>query len=453
MPFVREKGGQILVVRSVRTPEKGVRQQILTRVSSMDLLAKIVEGDGVARWEADLAWRHPEIVDWNWSAIRTSLAAALRRFRRSVVRQVRGHAATDRALEQLVAGISTLTRARDEDRAFLERVRPKLDHLRAELERLLDSPARDDNQKKELHMMNHTQESDTEADRLFDAGMEHWWDGDRARACPLFRRALRSDPGHVDAHVHLGIAAFERGRKAVAEKHYLTALASGEKALVRDGKEVHWGQYENRPYLRALGNLGLVRRAQRRWKDALQIHERMLLLNPNDNQGARYLLCEERLRSGDVAGAMRENPDGDDPGALFSRALAHIVGQAEPRALGVALLQAFGANRYVAPMLLGEPWQRLDGFHGSNLAEPECAAEYVEMCADLWREAPTSASVLRFWWKAGPVIAWRADIDACIVDLGKLEAGPARHDVVSRFFAMRDELAIRDVARRVLRAE
>lgn len=74
---------------------------------------------------------------------------------------------------------------------------------------------------------------------------------------------------------------------------------------------------------------------------------------------------------------------------------------------GEPLLTGFAANRYVAPMLLGEGWKRLDAFHGTNMAEPEWADDVVKAQADLWHAVPCGAELLRFWWCAASVVTWR----------------------------------------------
>jgi tetratricopeptide (TPR) repeat protein len=137
------------------------------------------------------------------------------------------------------------------------------------------------------------------ADDLFDDGMEHWWDGDRRGALKVFRRVLEIDPRHADAHNHLGIASLDARKLKVAEQHFRAAVDGGERHLERDGARVPWGIIENRPYLRGLGNLALVLAEQRRWPEALAVHQQMLRLNPDDNQGVRWLIGVEHLRVGD----------------------------------------------------------------------------------------------------------------------------------------------------------
>ncbi len=84
-------------------------------------------------------------------------------------------------------------------------------------------------------------------------------------------------------------------------------------------------------------------------------------------------------------------------GCAFGLALAKHRAQGPAADIGEALLIGFAANRYVAPMLLGESWERLDAFHGTNMAEPEWAHDVIVAQADLWQTVPRGAALLRFW--------------------------------------------------------
>ena len=55
---------------------------------------------------------------------------------------------------------------------------------------------------------------------------------------------------------------------------------------------LRWGQIDNRPFLRCLHGLGLCRWVLEDFQGARSIFERMLWLNPGDNQGARFCLAE-----------------------------------------------------------------------------------------------------------------------------------------------------------------
>ena len=154
-----------------------------------------------------------------------------------------------------------MSRARPGDRRVLEVVRPSLSDLANTIDQALrrswdlTTPLQ---KKKEPSMASEDTISNEEADDIFDEGMEHWWAGDRRTACRFFRRALKIDSEHADAHNHLGIDMMDKGRLEEAEKRYEAAIEGGQRHLVRDHGLVEWGHLENRPYLRALGNLALL---------------------------------------------------------------------------------------------------------------------------------------------------------------------------------------------------
>ncbi len=289
------------------------------------------------------------------------------------------------------------------------------------------------------------------ADETFDEGMERWWAGDRRGAAKLFRRALELDPQHADAHNHLGIVSLEARKLKAAEQHFRAAIDGGQRHLERDGTEAHWGFVANRPYLRGLANLALVFVEQKKWAEALAIHKQMLKLNPNDNQGVRYLIGAECLRVGDNDGAVNalEKCLHEDVGCAFVLALARLRAGGGSAEIGEALVTGFAANRYVAPMLLGETWVRLDAFHGTNMAEPEWAHDVIGAQADLWQAVPRGAELLRFWWMAPPIAIWRRELDEIMVRLKDLPVSSERSAVVSEWSALRSEETIRELVRTV----
>jgi tetratricopeptide (TPR) repeat protein len=130
-------------------------------------------------------------------------------------------------------------------------------------------------------------------DYLFDRGMDHLWAGWSLRAEVYYREALRIDPGHADAWVHLGNRRFDEGRVAEALAHYQRGQTAAEARTVGDPARypgLFWGDVDSRPFMRALHGRGLCLWRLGRRDDARQVFVRMLELNPNDNQGVRFLL-------------------------------------------------------------------------------------------------------------------------------------------------------------------
>ncbi len=57
---------------------------------------------------------------------------------------------------------------------------------------------------------------------------------------------------------------------------------------------LQWGSIRNRPYLRCMNGYGLCLWRLGRGVDAGAVFDRILALNPNDNQGARFSLFDVR---------------------------------------------------------------------------------------------------------------------------------------------------------------
>lgn len=73
-----------------------------------------------------------------------------------------------------------------------------------------------------------------------------------------------------------------------AEELYRTAINAGEMKF-EEATENPWGYVTNRPYMRALFKYGVWLYERERFSEASQLFNHLLELNPEDNQGARYL--------------------------------------------------------------------------------------------------------------------------------------------------------------------
>ena len=133
------------------------------------------------------------------------------------------------------------------------------------------------------------------------------------------RRRVRAPHGNVgtdlrciDAHAHLGNLEFERSPER-AIVHYEIGIRIGELSLPPgfDGVLV-WGRIYNRPFLRCLHGYGLCLWRLGKFAEAQQVFERLLSLNPNDNQGVRF--CWEDVRKGRTWEEMRERDEAADAG-------------------------------------------------------------------------------------------------------------------------------------------
>lgn len=120
--------------------------------------------------------------------------------------------------------------------------------------------------------------------------------GDHEGARELLMEVLCTDLRCIDAHAHLGNLVFKRSPKQ-AIVHYEIGIRIGELSLPPDFDGVLvWGRIYNRPFLRCLRGYGLCLWRLGKFAEAQQVFERILSLNPNDNQGVRF--CWEDVRHG-----------------------------------------------------------------------------------------------------------------------------------------------------------
>lgn len=427
MPFVRRKRDRVLLVHSARSREDGkVRQVTLATFGSPGELVEAL--DHWERWHTAVAWRHPDL-EWNWSRIRERLEAELAPWaadHAEVIDRKAGRIL--RICDELVALIAEPDAVRVPQRQALLELRGRLAALSLEPEPT--TPPEDPPMTPALL-------DPTPADRLFEAAMEHRWGGNATAAHRLFREVLELDPHYSDVHNSLGIDALERQELDIAEAHFRTAIEGGARHLHADGTGLlDWGWVENRPFLRGHANLALVLRERRDWEGAAAIHTQMMQFNPSDNQGVRFLIGEEHHHLGDLERARvayERALEASDPGTAFSYALVlHQLGRHDE--VSRPLLRGFAENRYIAPVLFGDPWTRLDAPHGTSDAEPEYAQDYVDRMGELWYADPTALDPLADWWNAAPVRAWMRAMDDIRVQLRDLRPGEERSRLVRELF-------------------
>lgn len=118
--------------------------------------------------------------------------------------------------------------------------------------------------------------------------------GDRDGARQILIKLCQADLRCLDAHAHFGNLAFNFSPKE-AIRHYQVGVRIGELSLGADFDGLlPWGYIDNRPFLRCMSGLGLCLWRLNRFAEAKLLFERMLWLNPSDNQGVRFLIDEVR---------------------------------------------------------------------------------------------------------------------------------------------------------------
>lgn len=224
-------------------------------------------------------------------------------------------------------------------------------------------------------------------DLIYDA-----WETQSARQrVKLAREALALSPDCADAYVLLAEETAKNAHEAL--DLYQEAVKAGERAIGPEAFEElkgdFWGALETRPYMRA--RLGL---AQTLWElgsqqEAIEHLTDMLRLNPNDNQGIRYLLMSWLLQTGDDAAARKLHAKYRGEGSahwLYSGAL--LAFRRGDRRASERLKRALRQNPFVPAYLLRRRRlpRRLPAYMG--FGDDSEAQVYVSAAMEEWRRTP-----------------------------------------------------------------
>jgi tetratricopeptide (TPR) repeat protein len=212
-------------------------------------------------------------------------------------------------------------------------------------------------------------EGGTPAQQAQDLIYEAAQTGDPRRRAEMARRALELWSDCADAYVMLAEAAPDH-REAL--RLYEQGVAAGERALgpraFQEDVGHFWGILETRPYMRARVGLAQHLWMQGRREEAVGHLQDMLRLNPNDNQGLRYVLA------GWLGNLRRE---GDTPAA---------------RKL---LKAALKANKHVVPYITGESLPPLELPGAYSPGDESEAIIYVHESLPGWKETPGAVDWVR----------------------------------------------------------
>lgn len=121
--------------------------------------------------------------------------------------------------------------------------------------------------------------------------------GDIGTACQILHETLAEDLRCIDAHAHLGNLEFEVNEsvfayRKTAKRHYEVGIKIAELSFSSDFHDLlPWCYVNNRPYLRCLHGYGLCLYREGNLEEAKTVFEKILWLNPEDNQGVRVLLA------------------------------------------------------------------------------------------------------------------------------------------------------------------
>jgi tetratricopeptide (TPR) repeat protein len=210
----------------------------------------------------------------------------------------------------------------------------------------------------------------------------------------LARKALGISPLCADAYVLLA----EEAARSVEEARdlYAKGVEAGELALGPEGfaeyDEHFWGFLETRPYMRARVGLALMLLKLGDEDGAMGHFREMLRLNPNDNQGIRYLLAGCLLRCGEDAPLKELLASYEGEGSafwLYTGALLAFRDGGENDKQAVKLVrEAWRANEHVPGILAGTRPPAPSAGSYITMGGPDEATDYVTECGAAWHCTP-----------------------------------------------------------------
>ena len=231
--------------------------------------------------------------------------------------------------------------------------------------------------------------SDDATAKAQDVMYEAWERNTSRSRIALARKALGISPLCADAYVLL---AEEAQSIEEARDLYAKGVEAGELALGPRGFKEYaghfWGFLETRPYMRARAGLASTLVQLGDVEGALAHYRDMLKLNPNDNQGIRYVLAGCLLKQ-DNYSVLKELLAAHEDGSAFWLYTRALVAFRESDEQAAALVKdAWSANEHVPAILAGaEPEVRSDDGY-ITMGGPDEATYYVTGCGAAWHRTP-----------------------------------------------------------------
>jgi tetratricopeptide (TPR) repeat protein len=232
---------------------------------------------------------------------------------------------------------------------------------------------------------------------LFDAQEE----ASAQKRIELAQKALTLYPHSPDAYNI--IAESTPGTNLVEQMNlFKQGMLVGEKdlgqAFFEENKGHFWGIIETRPFMRSKSGYANCLWALGETGKAVKQFEKMIELNPNDNQGIRYLLITLYIELPNYNKALRllETYEEDDAHARYSRVLIEFGKNGITDELGHLLKNAKKQNPHVLPYLVGKKRCPIAAPEYFSFGDSTEAKAYVYDNIDLWRQHPQ----LLKWLKA-----------------------------------------------------
>ena len=213
----------------------------------------------------------------------------------------------------------------------------------------------------------------------------HW------EAIRLARKALQIEPNCVEAYLLLADYDAQNIQQRIG--YLQQAVTAGEAFLgecyFKDNAGHFWGLVETRPYMQACTDLAVHLREAHKPQAAIELFEKSIHLNPNDNQGNRNLLLPLYLKQQQLEKAenlIQQYEDDRSAFMLFSEVLIRYIREGDTKNTRQLRKEANQYNKYVGKYLTGRiklP-KELPDYYG--IGDKNEAIYYVKDSRELWRQ-------------------------------------------------------------------
>ena len=204
------------------------------------------------------------------------------------------------------------------------------------------------------------------------------------------QQALITDPENAEAYIFLAENETNVNQAiSLFERALLAAERTLGKEFLIEAKGAYWGIFETRPYMRAKAGLADCYMHTNQLDMVLSIYEEMLVLNPNDNQGVRYLLSTILLRKKIFwrYDALRKTYKEDAAAYLYyNDVICLFMKTGKSSKANKALEKAYKSNEYVIEYLPGYINMPQEMPACMSLGDPSEAVNYVSESWQLWTD-------------------------------------------------------------------
>lgn len=248
----------------------------------------------------------------------------------------------------------------------------------------------------EIYQMIELDSSDEAQELAYEAMAEE----DRNKALELANKALELDPDCIDARLVEAKCSSRSLPELVEKLERIISRAEenfGEQ-YIEENKGHFWKLVETRPYMRALDSLLIFLRLAGRTKEAILQAEKMLELNPDDNQGIRDSLLGMYLETGNLEGArklLERYPTEYLAVFLWGRVLERYL-SGEIKEAAAVFKKAYSKNPHVFDYLTGRKQFESELLDSSYMVGKESEAIHCFMeIGPAWKKNPEAIDWLK----------------------------------------------------------